>query len=103
MDYVRPEPKWAHNAYGYLVRSKRTNGVNRVTSQHRVIMAEIIGRPLTEEETVHHLNGIRDDNRPENLELWSKSQPNGQRVFDKIAWAKEIISTYGTDEEKYKL
>lgn len=39
-------------------------------------------------------NGIRDDNRPENLELWTKSQPAGQRVVDLVAWAKEILDKY---------
>ena len=37
----------------------------------------------------------------ENLELWSKSQPHGQRVSDKIVWAKEILALYGDDESLY--
>ena len=40
-------------------------------------------------------NGVRDDNRPENLELWSKAQPAGQRVEDKITWAIELLERYG--------
>jgi len=57
-------------------------------------MEEVLGRPLRTGETVHHKNGVRDDNRPENLELWSTAQPYGQRVADKILYAKEILSLY---------
>lgn len=62
--------------------------------EHIKVMSEILGRPLTRDERVHHLNGVRYDNRPENLELWSISHPSGQRVKDKIEWAKEILNLY---------
>lgn len=44
---------------------------------------------------MHHLNGDKLDNRPDDLELWTTNHPYGQRVADKIAWAKELLRTYG--------
>lgn len=84
------------NAAGYIIlgSNHRDNPTGKKVYEHRVVMEKILGRPLLAHENVHHKNGVRDDNRPENLELWSKSQPPGQRVSDKVAWAKEILELY---------
>lgn len=84
---------------GYVqVRTESGNGAKgKYTYQHRLVMEEILGRKLTKSETVHHKNGARDDNRPENLELWSNAQPYGQRVEDKVEYALEILALYAPE------
>jgi hypothetical protein len=65
--------------------------------EHILVMEAMLGRYLLPDESVHHRNGVRDDNRPANLELWTRPQPTGIRVSDAIAWAREILARYEGD------
>ncbi len=62
--------------------------VQKMVPQHRLIMEQMIGRPLLKNETVHHKNGERDDNPPENLELWGNKHPSGVRISD--VYSKDV-------------
>lgn len=91
----RPQGKGTvHN--GYVVFSRQIDGQRVHLRRCRLVMEEMIGRKLLPEETVHHRNGLKHDDRPENLELWASRHPKGQRVSDLIDFAHEILDLYDT-------
>jgi hypothetical protein len=60
-------------------------------------MEQHLGRPLRKGETVHHRDGNRPRNTIDNLELWTRAQPYGQRAADLLAWAEEIAARHGPE------
>lgn len=98
LDYPTSGRKFL-NAKGYVVCWAK----GKPYTEHRLIMEEYLGRELLPEETVHHKNGNRQDNRIENLELWTKNHPSGQRVVDLIKWAKEILIKYPQQDVRLQM
>ena len=73
-------PTWKggkqHNSHGYILIKMPEHpyaGKQGYVMEHRIVMEQKLGRYLLPSEYVHHINGIRDDNREENLKLVSRA------------------------------
>lgn len=58
--------------------------LGHIVGEHVLVAENMLGRRLIKGETVHHKNGARNDNRPENLEVWGSSHPAGQRLNERL-------------------
>jgi hypothetical protein len=102
-DWRRPGPvegtRYVDRQGGYVrvyLPSHLNADKNGVVKEHIAVMADHLGRRIATDrgETIHHKNGVRGDNRIENLELRVGAHPQGLTVDDAVAWAREILERY---------
>jgi hypothetical protein len=77
-DHPEIKRRLAVNPNGYAAS-------NKTVYEHRIIMEKMLGRWLLPGENIHHRDGNRSNNAPDNLELWVRPQPSGISVHDSIA------------------
>ncbi len=84
-------PAYYHEERGWVTKQgyRKIRRDGKAVNEHRVVMEQILGRPLLRKEEVHHKNGIKTDNTPNNLELWVSWK--GQRVDDLVDF---VVANY---------
>jgi hypothetical protein len=87
--------RWYRSGYALLTNRQHPNAnKDGKISEHVLVMTEYLGRPIRKGETIHHKNGIRDDNRIENLELRSGQHGQGAKVNDMIEFCIDYLKRY---------
>ncbi len=99
---IRKSDGSGHMSHGYQQVNippelRHLSGGTTKIAEHRFVMAQSLGRALTSNEHVHHINGVKTDNRLENLELWSTSHPSGQRIEDLLEFCMVMFDRYGDE------
>jgi len=96
----KDHPNWVgapkyKDGYVYIYHPEHLNALtDGYVAEHIYVMSQIIGRPLIKGETVHHKNGVRDDNAPDNLELRASNHGPGQRITDLVPYWKKMLEVY---------
>ncbi len=81
----KKETHWWKNASGYIegrIWVSETRNIR--VKQHRYVVELAIGRKLLPHESVHHINGVKDDNRLENLEVMSHGEHTREHSQSRI-------------------